>query len=139
MVLLRFNAGGKIITAFGEREEVWGVGAGALNTAPGAGALEITVLRVSEIASAILIMSPPLIPYVHWLRERGRGGLERGKVPPTATTPPTFPPTLLTSSDSSKRKKKKSRYQRKQPSSVSCLTLLYPTRVSQNNAPPPAP
>lgn len=39
-----------------------------LNTEPEAGALEITVLRVSEIAPAILIMSPTLIPYVHWLQ-----------------------------------------------------------------------
>ena len=46
-----------------------------LNTELEAGALEITVLRVSEIAPAILIMSPTLIPYVHWLqapRERKR-------------------------------------------------------------------
>lgn len=45
------------------------------NTEPEAGALEITELRVSEIAPAILIMSPTLIPYVHWLqaqRERER-------------------------------------------------------------------
>lgn len=95
MVLLRFNAGGKIITAFGKREEVWGVGAGALNTAPGAGALEITVLRVSEIASAILIMSPPLIPYVHWLRERGRGGWREERSPPLQPPPHLSPNTNL--------------------------------------------
>ncbi len=55
-----------------------------LNTAPEAGALEITVLRVSEIAPAILIMSPALIPYVHWLqaqRERERER-ERGEACP---------------------------------------------------------
>lgn len=43
-------------------------GGRALNTEPEAGALEITVLRVTEIAPAILIMSHTLIPYVHWLQ-----------------------------------------------------------------------
>lgn len=55
------------------------------NTEPEAGALEITELRVSEIAPAILIMSPTLIPYVHWLqaqRKRERwSGLSQS--PPT--------------------------------------------------------
>lgn len=42
-----------------------------LNTELEAGPLEITVLRVSEIAPAILIMSPTLIPYVSWLKAEG--------------------------------------------------------------------
>lgn len=48
-----------------------------LNTGPEAGALEITVLRVSEIAPAILIMSPTLIPYVHWLQAQREKERER--------------------------------------------------------------
>lgn len=55
------------------------------NTEPEAGPLEITELRVSEIAPAILIMSPTLIPYVHWLqaqRERERwSGLSQSSAP----------------------------------------------------------
>lgn len=62
-----------------------------LNTEPEAGALEITVLRVSEIAPAILIMSPTLIPDVHWLaaqRERERGGSPGPLPPPSYQLPP---------------------------------------------------
>lgn len=55
------------------------------NTEPEAGALEITELRVSEIAPAILIMSPTLIPYVHWLqaqrKREGWSGLSQSPSP----------------------------------------------------------
>lgn len=105
LVHLRFIASGKIITLLGG-----GGWRGPLNTAPGAGALEITALRVSEIASAILIMSPPLIPYVHWQRERKR---ERESSPsfPNTTNLQRLPG----------RKKKKSTIQKKQPSSTRVL------------------
>lgn len=60
------------------------------NTEPEAGALEITELRVSEIAPAILIMSPTLIPYVHWLQAQRK----RERWSGLSQSPPPFPPTL---------------------------------------------
>lgn len=67
------------------------------NTEPEAGALEITELRVSEIAPAILIMSPTLIPYVHWLqaqRERERwSGFSQSPHPPSLPIVPSAAPT----------------------------------------------
>lgn len=57
------------------------------NTEPEAGALEITELRVSEIAPAILIMSPTLIPYVHWLQAQRKRERWSGLSQP----PPTLP------------------------------------------------
>lgn len=98
-----------------------------LNTEPEAGALEITVLRVSEIASAILIMSPPLIPYVHWLPERGKREGRLSQSPRSQRLIRCPPPPPLTSSDSLK----KYRYQ-KTPSSVSCPSVLPPARVVLN-------
>lgn len=58
MVLLQLMPGERLLLCGGR----------PFNTQPEAGALEITVLRVSEIAPLILIMSPTLIPYVHWLQ-----------------------------------------------------------------------
>lgn len=64
-----------------------------LNTEPQAGALEITVLRVSEIAPAILIMSPTLIPYVHWLQAQREKERERRLTQSPAPISPSAAPT----------------------------------------------
>lgn len=53
-----------------------------LNTELEAGVLEITVLRVSEIAPPILIMSPTLIPYVHWLQAQRETEGEKARLAP---------------------------------------------------------
>lgn len=64
-----------------------------LNTEPEAGALEITVLRVSEIAPAILIMSSTLIPYVHWLQAQREKEREKASSVPFSHLSPSAAPT----------------------------------------------
>lgn len=66
-----------------------------LNTEPEAGALEITVLRVSEIAPAILIMSSTLIPYVHWLQAQREKEREKASSVPCSHLPISCPHSLL--------------------------------------------
>ncbi|PWA16333.1 hypothetical protein CCH79_00004530 [Gambusia affinis] len=66
-------------------------GGGPLNTKLEAGALEITVLRVTEIAPAILIMSHTLIPYVHWLQVQRETHREKAWPVNCSQLPPSLP------------------------------------------------
>lgn len=84
--------GGLVLLQLLPPERLLLCGGKPLNTEPEAGALEITVLRVSEIAPAILIMSPTLIPYVYWLQAQRMEERERRRARSPAHISPSAAP-----------------------------------------------